>query len=179
MSEEWVDCTKVFSNGTEYELFLERCDHCTRFRAGRCRVVQACERARWDEQCFPYKDLQDHARYGGKRCRHFTTEKQRRKKRCGRQADGQTKMKLEELTVDEQIRIGRKDGAAATLCWTCENACGGCSWSDHWKHEPVPGWKATRVPIKVNDGYETTYVVQECPEYIPDARTRRKNNGDR
>lgn len=96
MSEEWIDCTKLFSNGTEYEIFLERCEHCTRYRNMRCRILTACEMARFDEKYFPYKDLMDHARYGGKRCRHFTTEKPRRKKRVG-SIEGQ-------MTIEDLIR---------------------------------------------------------------------------
>ena len=175
MKDEWVDCTKTFSNGTEFQLFLERCEHCTRYRAGRCRIVQACYRAMYEEEYFPFKDLQDHARYGGKACRHFTTEPQRRKSKKRAELPGQQTMKLDDLTVDEQIRLGRKDGQAATICWNCANACGDCSWSDHWRHEPVPGWKATRVPLKMNGGYETTYIVQECPEFLPDKRVKRQD----
>lgn len=93
MSENWTDCTTMFSNGTEYELFLERCEHCTRYRNMRCRIIFACEMARWDEKFFPYKDLMDHTQYGGKRCKHFTTEKPRRK-RIGKVVDGQ-------ITIDD------------------------------------------------------------------------------
>ena len=66
-----------------------------------------------------------------------------------------------------------------TLCWSCRNACGGCSWSRYKVWQPVPGWtaietefggqkmingKVRRVPIK-------SYIVLDCPEFIPD-----KNN---
>ena len=163
MTEEWVDCTRTFSNGTEYELFLEGCERCTRYRAARCRIVQACEKARFDERFFPYKDLQDHARYGGKRCRHFTTEKPKRKKRIG--LPGQ-------ISIDDMTNAGRN--SSVTLCWSCANACGGCSWSDHWEHKPVPGWKAKKVLVKTSLGYEPTYTVEECPEFEPD---RRADNG--
>ena len=86
---EWKDCTTTFSNGTEYEMFLDRCEHCTRYRNFRCRILTACEKARWHgEKFFPYKDLRDHVRYGGKRCKHFTLEKPSRK-RGRRQVPGQ------------------------------------------------------------------------------------------
>ena len=55
-----------------------------------------------------------------------------------------------------------------TICWDCRKACGDCSWSDHWKHEPVPGWTAIQVPIKMNGEYSTTFVVKACPEFDPD-----------
>ena len=175
MSDEWTDCTSTFSNGTEFQIFLERCEKCTKYRAARCRIVAACYKAMYEEECFPFKDLQDHARYGGKRCRHFTTEIQHRKSKYDRQIPGQQKMSLEEMSFDELIRIGRKDGpGAATICWNCQKACGDCSWSGYEQHTPVPGWKATRVPLKMNGGYETTYVVHECPEFVPDGRNRGK-----
>ena len=44
-----------------------------------------------------------------------------------------------------------------TLCWGCEKACGGCSWSK--KFVPVEGWKA--IPT------EKSFDVYECPEFEP------------
>lgn len=54
-----------------------------------------------------------------------------------------------------------------TLCWYCNKACGGCSWSQAFK--PVKGWKATKAKIKqgLND-YADSYHVIECPEFVPD-----------
>lgn len=61
-----------------------------------------------------------------------------------------------------------------TLCWSCQNACGKCSWNQvdletkKIKFQPVPGWKATPTVKKsartVYDSYEVTY----CPEYVKD-----------
>jgi len=48
--------------------------------------------AMWDESKFPYKDLQDHVKYGGKRCRSFTTEKQKRHERHKKPVPGQISM---------------------------------------------------------------------------------------
>lgn len=57
-----------------------------------------------------------------------------------------------------------------TICWTCQNALGGCSWSKTFK--PVEGWKAERKDIKNRTGKMTTYTesykVISCPEYIED-----------
>ena len=58
-----------------------------------------------------------------------------------------------------------------TLCWTCQNACGGCSWSRNL--EPVEGWEAkpTRLNIYIsegNEGMDCSYHVINCPQYIPD-----------
>ena len=73
---EKIECTTMFSNGTEYELFLEtQCFRCTRFRNGRCRIFNATETARWDESHFPYDDLMDFKGVGGKTCKSFTTER--------------------------------------------------------------------------------------------------------
>lgn len=57
------------------------------------------------------------------------------------------------------------------LCWTCKNACGGCSWSR--KFEPVPGWTAVAVAMRYRDGKTRdvdTYSITACPEYVEDAR---------
>ena len=76
---------------------------------------------------------------------------------------------------------------SATKCWTCQNACGGCSWSDHWKHEPVDGWDATPVNLRINGKtengvytavYTPSYIVHECPEYIPDRPRKIDKNRD-
>lgn len=57
-----------------------------------------------------------------------------------------------------------------TLCWTCQNAVLGCSWSKHF--EPVKGWKAKPTKIKLattkKSPYTDSYIVIKCPEYIPD-----------
>lgn len=75
MMDNLVPCNSIFSNGTEYEVFLEtQCFRCTRFRNWHCRIVNACEKARWDEKYFPYDDLLEWERYAGKRCKSFTTE---------------------------------------------------------------------------------------------------------
>ena len=58
-----------------------------------------------------------------------------------------------------------------TLCWTCQNACGGCSWST--RLEPVKGWTAQKTTIRANKtGQERvpTYLVIKCPEHVKDKR---------
>lgn len=49
------------------------------------------------------------------------------------------------------------------LCWSCENACGGCSWSSCLK--PVKGWEATPVVVKDSEGDIYTYKITGCPQY--------------
>lgn len=59
--------------------------------------------------------------------------------------------------------------AHSTLCFNCEKACGGCSWSKNFT--PVDGWKA--IPTKILCGYKLkkkphivdSFDVYECPEF--------------
>ena len=90
MMAELIPCTTMFSNGSEYEWFIEnQCEKCTKFRKGYCRTYRMTEKARWDEKYFPYDDLQDIKGYAGKHCKRFTTEKQ---KRQPRQCKGQLEL---------------------------------------------------------------------------------------
>ena len=58
-----------------------------------------------------------------------------------------------------------------TLFWDCAKACGGCSWSRATEYQPVEGWKAKPARVKVQRGELTmTYIVQECPEFVPDRK---------
>lgn len=60
-----------------------------------------------------------------------------------------------------------------SLCWSCDNACGSCSWSKALI--PVEGWKATPVRIKANieaNKYITGYIVEFCPEFKQSKRRR-------
>ena len=63
------------------------------------------------------------------------------------------------------------------LCWDCQKACGGCSWSRDFT--PVPGWKAkpTKIISYTTNGsgrratkkkfYIDSFAVYECPEFEP------------
>ena len=91
---ELIPCETMFSNGSEYQWFLEHnCDRCTRFRNGQCRTFNLMEKAQFDEKYFPYNELMDYKGYGGKECKRFTDEKPVRK-RHQKQIDGQTEMVL-------------------------------------------------------------------------------------
>ena len=59
------------------------------------------------------------------------------------------------------------------ICWDCEKACGGCSWSRNF--EPVPGWKAKK--IRWSRTKETTYMITKCPlfERTPDRYIREEH----
>ena len=57
-----------------------------------------------------------------------------------------------------------------TPCWDCAKATGGCSWSDHWEHSPVPGWNAIETRLKWNyEANDCSFIVIECPEFERDA----------
>lgn len=84
-----IPCKHPFSNGTEFEMFLENCYGCFRYRNGKCRIVNACYRAMFDLKHFPYDDLMDWSDgYGGKACKHYTQEPIRRNHKP-KQCEGQ------------------------------------------------------------------------------------------
>ena len=73
----------------------------------------------------------------------------------------------------------------ANICIDCQNACGGCSWSE-WdsdngrpRFEPVPGWTAKRVLLNLGyaDGKPRlvdTYEITACPQFVPDPPRQRR-----
>ena len=71
------------------------------------------------------------------------------------------------------------------LCWLCEKACGGCSWSKDFT--PIEGWKA--IPTKISSYtmlsngrrkkyYMDSYEIHECPEF-EFSEIIKKNSGRR
>lgn len=71
----------------------------------------------------------------------------------------------------EPVVTTKQPNESNTLCWSCQNACGGCSWSK--KLKPVRGWKADKLKIKHHNDkdkpvYTDSYFVRECPKYIMD-----------
>ncbi len=50
------------------------------------------------------------------------------------------------------------------ICWNCQNACGGCSWSRMF--QPVKEWVAEPYYIKEDNQY--SYDIKYCPEFIHD-----------
>lgn len=85
-----IPCTTIFSNGMEYECFVEHnCERCTRFRKGKCKIFNACEQARFDKSKFPYEYLLDYeSGLAGKECRLFTNMPAERKRK-NKQIQGQ------------------------------------------------------------------------------------------
>ena len=52
----------------------------------------------------------------------------------------------------------------STICWSCDNACGKCCWSQSFK--PVPGWTATPTKVYQSKGvYQDSFLVQKCPQF--------------
>ena len=56
---------------------------------------------------------------------------------------------------------GRKPNSKETLCWSCKNACGGCSWSRNLV--PVEGWNT--IPVKIKGIKTQSYKVISCPKF--------------
>lgn len=63
-----------------------------------------------------------------------------------------------------------KDGKyQETLCWTCQNACGGCSWSKKFKK--VKGWTATQTWVQGEKRLLKSYLVTACPKYVKEVKS--------
>ena len=74
--------------------------------------------------------------------------------------------------IIEKPRLNKND----SLCWDCQNACGGCNWSRSLKS--VEGWNVEVKKIQHKANGRTTFDescrVISCPEYIPDEPRERK-----
>lgn len=57
-----------------------------------------------------------------------------------------------------------------SICWDCQKAYGGCSWSKRF--EPVEGWTAKKSYLsngkkrKITD----TFAISDCPEFVQDPK---------
>ena len=65
--------------------------------------------------------------------------------------------------------------SSANICFDCQNACGGCSWSTDFT--PVPGWTAEKKMQKKNNGrgavsWTETFRITACPEFVPDDKRK-------
>lgn len=67
-----------------------------------------------------------------------------------------------------------------TLCELCDNACGGCSWSEYGVQQPVKGWDAIRVDLmycnQMYSGFRKiffseSYIVLSCPQFKLEERS--------
>lgn len=66
-----------------------------------------------------------------------------------------TRSKLKEKYAEYPASI--KFSSKEQLCWHCEKATGGCSWSKSFT--PVEGWTAKPSG--------NSYRIKACPEYVP------------
>ena len=98
----------------------------------------------------------------------FTT-KRTLQKYCSRECGSIANLKNFHKRYAEK-KNGKSTRPAKTndqLCWTCKNACGGCSWSSEFK--PVEDWTAKKTKLRLTRGEHTqSFEITECPEYIPD-----------
>ena len=63
--------------------------------------------------------------------------------------------------------MSNKGNMKRTLCWKCANATNsGCSWSRALI--PVEGWTAEKDILNTNYQDKVSYMVIDCPEFIPD-----------
>jgi len=104
LSREKIPCKHMFSNGTEYEMFLEgQCFRCTRFRNWHCRIVNACEKARFEgEKVFPFDDLLEYEGVGGKVCKSYSAEPMKRTRKA---KTDENQIKFTEM---DNVRRGEK-----------------------------------------------------------------------
>ena len=60
----------------------------------------------------------------------------------------------------------KKNPNTANICFDCENAVCGCSWSRSF--EPVPGWTAEKVIIEqvYRKGFLESYHITACPQFV-------------
>lgn len=88
---------------------------------------------------------------------------------------------------EKRGRTPRPEGAEpkrANICIDCKKACGGCSWSaadpvtGKLLFQPVPGWTAEKVTLKLGgcgekkyDRMAETYRITACPEFEEDTYT--------
>lgn len=80
---------------------------------------------------------------------------------CGKTFEGkqekycsfQCSWKAKQEKSQRKTKFQRKE----TLCWTCQNACGGCSWSKSFT--PVEGWDAKPTKHKHVDSFLSKNVL--------------------
>lgn len=54
-----------------------------------------------------------------------------------------------------------------SLCESCGNACGKCSWSDG-TFTPIDGWDAIPTRVHMLPVVVDSYLVKSCPQFVPD-----------
>ena len=77
---------------------------------------------------------------------------------------------MKERPRTEQSIIGDKTGS--TLCSSCSNACGRCSWSEDGT--PVEEWTAEPTELWMGHRFTKSFAVSGCPHYKPDEQRHTK-----
>ena len=88
---------------------------------------------------------------------------------CKNKFKADTAKKFCSLSCKAKARKKTTKKRRETLCWTCKNAVGGCSWSKNF--EPVKGWEAIPTKVRGNleiDEWLDSYMVISCPKYLED-----------
>ena len=74
---------------------------------------------------------------------------------------------------------GRHSGKKTNICFDCQKACGGCSWSEldpdtgKPRFQPVEGWTAKPVVVQVDNGRVIeSYHITACPEFARDEKRK-------
>ena len=98
MMPETKPCESIFSNGTQFEIFMEtQCfKGCVYYRNDHCRILNRIYLAMiWPEK-FPFEDLLDAVEYGNKYCKRYSTDRKPRQRRNVGKSYGQ-------ISIDEMI----------------------------------------------------------------------------
>ena len=90
---------------------------------------------------------------------------------CGKKfkSNGRKKYCSDKCAINVSYYKKKKGGTNETLCWSCKNACGDCSWSKNFT--PVEGWKAKKTKLRLTRGpsepqNDFSYIIYGCPEYV-------------
>ena len=72
-----------------------------------------------------------------------------------------------------------RSGNHTNICFDCQRACGGCSWSaigDYGRprFEPVPGWTAEPTSFNIEGRVVNTYHITACPQFKPDPPRKKR-----
>ncbi len=76
-------------------------------------------------------------------------------------------------TMEEALWMNAAREKPLQLCWSCQKACGKCSWSRKVNPKPVQGWIAFPTRVFCSKGrYTDSYDIRFCPEYVKDKPQR-------
>ena len=98
MIPETKPCEHIFSNGTQFEIFMEtQClNGCVYYRNDHCRILNRIYLAMILPEKFPYDDLLDAVKFGNKYCKRYSMDRKPRKSKINGKYHGQ-------IMIDELI----------------------------------------------------------------------------